>query len=302
MSLEQNSVYGLRGYVLLGGGIRRQSLLGALTPDQAAELVFPKAQIRSGAGHNQSIWDQIRQSAAGGRILDVHGSPAYVPGTAQCSATGQSSNIKLAQVSGTLALTGVNIAAMTSASVMAAVGGAAVLGAATLGIGAIIGLFPIFFGHHAAAVKKEQSVLCAATPAANNYLQVIDDAVRTGKATPQQGIDALSSLVTDFEAQVAAIRHGDNPMSPGECNAACVIQSELRGVVLRKQSQYQDLIAAQAPPASSGPSLAPPVTSGSTMQLPVAVTPAQVSAAAASSPGWLPLAAIVVLGFFLVRA
>src|SRR5207248_10418841 len=46
MSLEQNSVYGLRGYVLLGGGIRRQSLLGALTPDQAAELVFPKAQIR----------------------------------------------------------------------------------------------------------------------------------------------------------------------------------------------------------------------------------------------------------------
>ena len=145
-----------------------------------------------------------------------------------------------------------------------------------------------------------QSVLCAATPAANNYLQVIDDAVRTGKATPQQGIDALSSLQADFETQVAGIRHGDNPMSQGECNAACVIQSELRAVVLRKQSQYQDLIVAQAP--TSGPSIAPPVTSGSTMQLPVAATPAQVRAAAASSPGWLPVAALLAAGLFLARA
>jgi len=300
LSLAQNPNRGLRGYVLLGGETWGSQLLGALTPDQAAEQVFPTAQIRRGAGHNQSIWDQIRQSAAGGLIVDAHGAPAYVPGTGACSATGQSSNIKLAQVAGTLALTGVNVAAMTSASVMAAVGGAAVLGAATLGIGAIIGLFPIFFGHHAAAVKKEQSVLCAATPAANNYLQVIDDAVRTGRATPQQGIDALSSLQADFETQVAGIRHGDNPMSQGECNAACVIQSELRAVVLRKQSQYQDLIVAQAP--TSGPSIAPPVTSGSTMQLPVAATPAQVRAAAASSPGWLPVAALLAAGLFLARA
>lgn len=282
---------GMHGYVVLG------SLdgwgLGALTPDQATDQIFPAAQVRSGAGHNQATRDAIRASAAAGLMVNAQGSPAYIPGTAQCSATGQSGNVKLAQVSGQLALTGINTAAALSTSVAAALGGAVVLGAATLGIGAIIGLFPLLFGHHAAAVKKEQSVLCAAVPAANNYLAIIDQAVQEGKATPQQAIQALASLVSDFQSQVSSIIHGSNPMSSGECNAACVMLSELRAIVLVKQSAYQDLAAQQQPmTAGSGPTSASPA-SGSTLQIPQVTTGA--------TPNWLPIAALIALGFIASR-
>jgi hypothetical protein len=288
----------MRGYVVLGGD-PGWAFLGALTPDQAAKTVFPNAPRSPNAGHNMKTYNEIVAAAQAGL---VGGSAAsYRPGTGDCSASGQSSNVKLAQMAGGMALTGVNAAAMMSASVMAALGGAAILGAATLGIGALIGLFPLLFSHHAAAVKKEQSILCSAVPAANNYLAIIDQAVNNGQATPQHAIDALSSLLSDFDSQVAPIRHGVDPNDSGECNAACVISTQLKAIVLLKQSQYQDLAAKQAQPASSGPSSAPPVSSGSTMTLPVAATPAQAAAAASSSSSWLPIAAIVLVGFFLAR-
>jgi len=53
-------------------------------------------------------------------------------------------------------------------------------------------------------------------------------------------------VVSGFQQAVASIIHGANPMSSGECNAACVILSELRAIVLLKQSQYQDLAAQQS--------------------------------------------------------
>lgn len=279
---------GLRGYVVLGRS-GWGPLLGALTPDQAAEMIFPLARVTSSAGHNKALRDQMVASAGAGQVVNAQGAPDYIPGTSQCSASGVSKNIQLGQIGGQLALTGVNIGALSSPAFAAALGGTAILGAATLGIGAIIGLLPIFLGHHAAAVKKEQNVLCSLIPAVNNYLLVIDQAVRTGKATPQQGIDALNSLVNDFQPQVASIIHGSDPMSAGECNAACAELSKLRAIVARMQSQYQDLIAATPPvPASSGPSMAPPVSSGGgVLTLPVAPTPAQI-AAASGAPGFQP--------------
>jgi hypothetical protein len=242
------------------------------------------------------VWNVIRDSAAAGQMLDSNRLPGYVPGTADCSATGQSSNVKLAQVSGQMALTGINVAAALSTTVAMSIGTA--LGPLTMGLSTLIGLFPLLFGHHAAAVKKEQSMLCAAVPAANNYLQIIDQAVQTGKATPQSAIQALASLISDFQTQVAPIIHGSDPMSAGECNAACVMLSELRAIVALKQSQYQDL-AAQSTPAmtsGSGPTSGV-VTSGSTLTIPAA----QPAGGAASSPSWLPIAALIVVGFVASR-
>jgi len=275
-------------------------VLGALSPDDATNQIFPKAKIRSGAGHNQQIWNDIRSSAAAGEMLGSHGEAAYIPGSVDCAAAGGSTgpnNVQLAQVGGSLALTGINVAAALSTTVATAIGVA--LGPATLGISAIIGLFPLFFGHHAAAVKREQSVLCSAVPAANNYLQIIDQAVQQGKVTPQQAIAALQSLVSDFQSQVSSIMQGTDPTSQGECNAACVMLSELRAIALVKQSQYQDLAAAnpQSPMTSgSGPSSSPVVSSGSTLTIPAA------QPTASSSPNWLGLAAIVGLGFFAWKA
>lgn len=308
------SVHSMRGYVVLGADSWSQ-VLGALDPATAAQQI-----ISAQTGLNASSKSAITASAQAGQMLDAHGGPAYIPGTADCAAAAGSSgpsNVQLAQVGSSLALTGINVAAALSPAISGAIGVA--LGPATMGISAIIGLFPMLFGHHAAAVKKEQSVLCAAVPAANNYLQIIDQAVQQGKATPQQAISALQSLVSDFQTQVASIMHS--------CNAACVMLDELKAIVLVKQSQYQDLAATQpAMSSGSGPVVAPPVTSGPTMQLSVAATPVQIQASAAgpsaapapggitpasgasvspaptsTSPSWLPIAALLIGGFFLAR-
>lgn len=283
--------------------------LGALDPATAARQI-----IAAQSGLNASSKTAIAASAQAGQMLDANGKPAYIPGTPDCAALGSSgvSNVQLAQIGGGLALTGINVAAALSSSVAGAIGVA--LGPATLGVSAIIGLFPLLFGHHAAAVKKEQSVLCAAVPAANNYFLLIDQAVQQRQATPQQAIAALQSLVTDFQSQVSSIMH--------DCNAACVMFDELKAIALVKQSQYQDVIsAAQASgagvpgtaqmPSASGPISVAPVSGGGIAQIPIAFgasAPATVSPSAAaapaagSSPSWLPLAALVIGGFFLMRA
>ena len=221
--------------------------LDAITPDAAAKQVFPNAPRSPNAGHNMATYNLLLASAQAGQIVKADGSPIYIPGGPDCSATGVSSNLKLAQTASGLALTGASIGLVAAGTVTAAA-----LAPFTMGISALIGLFPLIFGHHAKAVKQEQSVLCAAVPAANNYLQIIDQSVTAGQFTPQQGIDALNSLLSDFNSQVNSIRHGADPTVSGECNAACVISSALKAIVLAKTSQYQDLMtAAAASPASA---------------------------------------------------
>lgn len=273
--------------------------LGAITPDAAAAQV-----IGSDAHVNASSRSGILASARAGQMVNASGSPAYIPGTADCaSATGGgSNNLKLVQTASGLALTGLQVG-LTTAGVVTG----AALAPFTAGISALIGLFPMIFGHHKAAVKKEQNVLCAAVPAANNYLQIIAQAVQSGQASPQQGIDALHSLVSDFQSEVSSIRN--------DCNAACVMTMQLQAIAAVMVSQYQDLIAAQATNQVVTPARPNVVSSSSGVPLvpgtsPVATpssyssfyTGAQPAAAPASSlPSWLPIAAAVAAGFFLMR-
>ncbi|HXP23130.1 MAG TPA: hypothetical protein VN807_03285, partial [Candidatus Sulfotelmatobacter sp.] len=172
------------------------------------------------------------------------------------------------------------------------------------------------------AVKKEQNVLCSAVPAANNYLQIIQQGVESGLATPQQGIDALNSLVNDFKNAVSSIEKN--------CNAACVMTEELQAVVLVKQSEYQDMIAAQQAQAQAQATAAAQAAAAAAAAeaqpvqvvtpsrpnttAPAAVVPASsyagfysssgapVPAAAASGgSNWLPIAAALAAGFLLTR-
>jgi hypothetical protein len=292
--------------------------LAALSPADAANQVFPTAKIRSGAGHNQSIWNSLQLAAQTGQMVGAGGEIAYIPGTADCAAasgvpTGAQNDLKLTQTASGLALTGLQLA--TSAGVLAAPFTMGI----SIAVSAIVGLFSTLINHHAQAVRQEQSVLCSAVPAANNYLKIISQAVASGLSTPQQGIDALNSLLSDFESAVSSIRHGTDPTSSGECNAACVMQSELHAIVLLMQSQFQDLInaadaaAQQAPiPMAAAPVQAVVPSRPNTIS-PVATAPAS-SYATFYSPGstvptpmektstsWLPIAALIVGGFFVLR-
>jgi hypothetical protein len=211
--------------------------LGALSPEQATEQIFPSSKITNTAGHNQAVYNAILASASAGQILDNGGQPAYVPGSADCAASG----VGTAQV----ALSSVAATAAKTAPFLGPAAPAVAIGAA------IVGLFGTIFGHHAAAVKKEQNVLCTAVPAANNYLQLIQQAVSTGQSTPQQGIDALNSLVADFTSAVSSVASGQGPAQSGGCNAGCVVIAELKAIVAMMASQFQDMAAQQQAASSS---------------------------------------------------
>lgn len=234
--------------------------LGALSPQDATNQIFPTSKIGSSAGHNQSIWNVMEASAAAGQMLDQTGAPAYVPGGPDCA--------------------GVSLATPT---ILATAGGLAIKFAGLAGpaaplvalAGGVLDIFGAIFGHHAAAVAKERSILCAAVPAANQTLQLIDQAVQNGQATPQQAMAAVQALPAQFQAQVAGIIQGTDPTSSGECNAACVMLSELKAICLVRASTYQDLATAAASNPASG-------------LVPIGVTSAISSAAASTGlPSWV---------------
>jgi len=118
-------------------------------------------------------------------------------------------------------------------------GTGALLGAATMGVGLIISVIGMIFAHHAAAVKQEQQLYCAAIQAANNALAVIAQAVANGQASPADAAASLDSLYQQASSYVApAVQH--NP-----CNANCELMVVLKAIVLYQESQYQ-AAAAQA--------------------------------------------------------
>jgi hypothetical protein len=281
--------------------------LGVMDPAAAAAQVTSSAATSSGKA-------AIVLAAQHGMLVDNAGNPAYIPGTSECAASGISAAAKYVGLAGSaagLALTGV-----VQAGLMAA--GPLTLGI-SVAIASIVGIFSTILNHHAQAVKKEQSVLCSAVPAANNYLQIIEQGVQTGLATPQQGIDALNSLVRDFTNAVSSIEKN--------CNAACIMTEELQAVVLVKQSEYQDMIAAAqaqaqaaaaAAQAAANAAVAQPVQvvtpSRPNTTAPAAVVPASSyagfysssgapvpAAAPSTSSNWLPIAAALAAGFLLTR-
>jgi hypothetical protein len=212
-------------------------LLGAITADAAARTVFPNPPASPNAGHNMATFDSILAAAGSGQM-----SPAYLPGTGDCANATLGPRAILTKGPGMAGGLLLKIGAASGNPIVLAVGAAATIA----GI-----VFSVIFGHHAKAVAKERSILCAAVPAANQTVLVVDESVASGQFTPQNGIDALNATLAGFAQAVASIQHGADPTAKGECNAACVMLSQLRAIVARKISQYQDLQAAAAAAAAA---------------------------------------------------
>jgi hypothetical protein len=214
-------------------------LLGAITAEQATETVFPASKVRGSAGSTQAVRNVIVASAGAGQLLDAAGQIAYMPGTADCAGV----SLLRPALTGTIGSLALKFAPQAAAA------GGPIAGAVVLAIAGISELFSAIFSHHAAAIAKERSILCAAVPAANQTLGLIDQAVNAGQATPAQASSALDSAVSGFDSAVSGIIKGSDPTG-SSCNAACVMLSELRAIVALKKSQYADLAAAQS--AASG--------------------------------------------------
>jgi hypothetical protein len=317
----------LRGYITLGdcgcGGsppaigragcgcddARTAWGLGGITADQAAQ----QAAALSRAWNSSQLPTITRFAQAGAIDLTTPGYQYCPSCSSECS--GQAApDLNLFVRGGTMALgvTGAGVGVAVAAGAISAAAGA-IVGLATAGIGTIIGIYSIFHAHHAAAVAKEQSTLCADVPAANNYLKVIAQAVQQGAATPQQAMAALDSLLSDFKSAVAPILK----MNSSQCNAACYLVITLTAIVNYTKGVYQDLANARAaaPATSTAPSSAPtPVaqpgpsgsagagptpaaqSSGSVLSIPAAAAPASSST---TLPSWWPIAALAAVGFLI---
>jgi hypothetical protein len=239
-------------------------LLGAITADQAARTIFPNPPASPNPGHNMATFDSIVAAAQSGVM-----SPSYEPGTTGCASVTLGAKAIITaggkQAAGVL----LKIGAASGNPILLAAGAAAEV--ASL-------VFSAIFGHHAKAVARERSILCAAVPAANQTLEAVDQAIASGQFSPQNGIDALQAMLGGFAQQVAAIQHGADPTAKGECNAACVMLSELRAIVARKVSLYTDMMA---PPGM--------------------IVPGPPGGAVVSGTSLLPWAAAGVLAFLVLR-
>jgi hypothetical protein len=228
---------------------------------------------------NASGQAAVNASAAAGQIVRGDGSPIYVPGTADCAhatSVGKALITAGATTAGGLLL---KIGAASGNPIVLAAGGAAELAGV---------IFGAIFGHHQAAVGKEQNTLCSAVPAANDSLAVIDQAVQSGQFTPQQGMTALDNLASGFRSAVSPILK----MNSGQCNAACVMVMAVNAVVAAKKAKYSALATQQASAVQSLPPALQPIGTAVSS----AIAPVQAAIASAGLPSWVLPAA----GFFLL--
>lgn len=105
----------------------------------------------------------------------------------------------------------------------------------------VTSIFSAVFGHHAQAVALEQNTLCQAVPLANQLMDQIDAAYRSGQISSAAAQQGLEQIYQEFVAQVAGILKPvpfSIPASQAEhvCNAACVYTRALRGVIDAKET------------------------------------------------------------------
>jgi hypothetical protein len=250
------------------------AVLGAISAQQAAQEAMATAPKYSSSYESDLEGDISAFQIGGFESAGCTNQPAP--------------NLQLFQTASGLTLSaagaGVGIATATGAIAAGSVAGSVVPVVGTI-VGTIVGIFAAIFQHHAAAVKKEQSVLCAAVPAANNYLSIIQQAVAAGTVTPQEGIDALNSLLSDFKSQISSVVNNDS----SQCNAGCMWDVALTAICDYWISQFQDM-AAQ------------PAATGTTQtQSAVAAGAASPATVATGSTSWVPLAAAAVVIFFVFK-
>lgn len=117
--------------------------------------------------------------------------------------------------------------------------GALAAAAPFLIIGAVaLGVIGAIFAHHAAAVKKEQTTMCAAVPGANEGLDWITGEFRGGRLSKQDAKAALDSLYSNFNAYVQPVLKDSGDGS--KCNLACGYRRALQAVIAKKKAEIDD--------------------------------------------------------------
>lgn len=105
-------------------------------------------------------------------------------------------------------------------------------------------VFGIFAGHHSASVAKEQTELCQIVPATNSALQAVQAGISEGVLTTQGATQAYANILQAYQSAVSGIIK----QSSSSCNAACVYERMLNGII----AEQQELLVANPAPADAG--------------------------------------------------
>lgn len=109
------------------------------------------------------------------------------------------------------------------------------------GIGLAVSFIGGFFArHHAQAVAREQTDICAGSVRINYLLQQVDQDFLSGKVSASDAGQALANIRAAFEQAVAGVQTGATLASTGgiksKCNAACATVSYLDGLIYMRNN------------------------------------------------------------------
>jgi hypothetical protein len=275
---------------------------GGITPEAALAQAMQDEGMSGNPDFSNPTWTA---SAAGMVAAGQIPAASFSP---NCAGQPPASNMNLlSTVSGiSLAAAGATEGIMIAMHTISAVTGA-IAGAATMGAGAIISVIMAIFAHHAAAVKQEQQLGCAAINAFNNAISVIDSAVAAGQTTPDAAASSMDTLIGQVDQYVSpSVKH--NP-----CNADCELTVLVKAIVLYKKALYNGMAAVSAATADNlnqqaqtlQQQAATAAANGdtamaNTLNAQAAALQQQAGTAASSgTPSWMWLAAAGIVGAFL---
>lgn len=190
------------------------------------DTVFPQSERRSTPGFNASALQVLSDALNLGYIREYYAQDEVASDCAQASGSARQQIQATAVQLGELGLN----AALKAAKVVPIVG--AILDTA-------INIFQSISQHHTLAVQQEQTVLCTITPAINNALIGLDNAVANGQITLQDALNGLQTLQDAYEQKVVPIIK----RTSSACNAACVIDRGFVALFMYKAYQYQRYVA-----------------------------------------------------------
>lgn len=143
----------------------------------------------------------------------------------------------------------VGLSGSAASGIFGGLGAAGIIGgAATLGITAAISLavggIETIFANHAAAVANENRTICQVAGYFNGAKAQIDNAVRSGQISSDQGVAYLTQVANQAKSGLASIMK--------VCNASCVYQGVLQAFINFARTWYDSIapvyiIQAQAP-------------------------------------------------------
>jgi hypothetical protein len=214
------------------GKMRRRRLLG-----QSDETYITQAiSAYQGQPYYQHMHDFVAGDLAAG-VVDSGGN--YATGAGVCA--GHGPTVAPGQVIASVATS----AAPKIFAAIAPVAAAGPIGAGIAIGAAVIGLFVTLFRPNQ-YTRDETSILCQAVPAANAVLQQVDLEVQGGTITPAQAIQALQTLVQQFDSAASKILgHTAGNFAQTGDNADFLLAS-LKAIAAKKTAQYQ-AFALQAP-------------------------------------------------------